>query len=133
MTFQVILFIVTILYLCQIRIFLIGLKQNRCPLQGTAGLFVSVIIAARNEETHLQECLESVAHQSYPVSLYEIIVMNDGSTDDTAIICSDFTKRYSNIKTIQVKDDIRIRGKANALAQGIEASSGTVILITDAD
>ena len=133
MTFQVILLIVTILYLCQLRIFLSGLKRNRGQLQSSTNLFVSVIIAARNEEANLNDCLESAANQTYPVSLYEIIIMNDGSTDETATICSDFVKRYPNIKSIQVKDDIIIRGKANALAQGIEASSGAIILITDAD
>jgi cellulose synthase/poly-beta-1,6-N-acetylglucosamine synthase-like glycosyltransferase len=133
MTFQIILLIVTILYLCQLRIFLIGLKRNRDQIHSATNLFVSVIIAARNEETNLHDCLESAANQTYPVSLYEIIIINDGSTDGTATICSDFIKRYPNIKTIQVKDDIFIRGKANALAQGIEASTGEIILITDAD
>jgi 1,2-diacylglycerol 3-beta-glucosyltransferase len=133
MTFQIFLFIVTILYLCQVGIFLIGLKRNRDQLQNSINLSVSVIIAARNEEANLHECLESVANQTYPISLYEIIVVNDGSTDGTEAICNDFIKRYPNIKSIQVKDDIIIRGKANALAQGIEAGTGEIILITDAD
>jgi 1,2-diacylglycerol 3-beta-glucosyltransferase len=133
MTFQIFLLIVTMLYLCQAGIFLIGLKRNRDKLQNSPNLSVSVIIAARNEEENLQECLESVANQTYPISLYEIIVINDGSTDGTEAICNDFIKRYPNIKSIQVKEDTIIRGKANALAQGIEAASGEIILITDAD
>ena len=133
MTFQTFLFIVTILYLCQIGVFLIGLKRNRGQLQNSINLSISVIIAARNEEANLYECLESVANQTYPVSLYEIIVINDGSTDDTESICNDFIKRYPNIKLIQVEEGTSIRGKANALAQGIEAASGEIILITDAD
>ncbi|MGD1044678.1 MAG: glycosyltransferase [Bacteroidota bacterium] len=133
MTFQTFLFIVTILYVCQAVVFLIGLKRNRDQLQSSAKLSVSVIIAARNEEDNLYDCLESVANQIYPNSLYEIIIINDGSTDGTETICNDFIKRYPNIKSIQVKDDTIIRGKANALAQGIEASGGEIILITDAD
>jgi cellulose synthase/poly-beta-1,6-N-acetylglucosamine synthase-like glycosyltransferase len=45
----------------------------------------------------------------------------------------DFIKRYSHIKLVQVQNDSSQRGKANALAQGIYASSGEIILITDAD
>ncbi len=133
MTFQTILFIVTILYLCQIGIFLIGLKCNRNKLQSPTNLTISVIIAARNEEANLHDCLESVTNQTYPISLYEIIIINDGSTDGTERICNEFIKLYPNIKKIEIIDDKIIRGKANALAQGIEASTGDIILITDAD
>jgi 1,2-diacylglycerol 3-beta-glucosyltransferase len=133
MTFQTFLFIVTILYLCQAGIFLIGLRRNRDKLQSSANLSVSVIIAARNEEANLYDCLESVTNQTYPFSLYEIIIIDDGSTDGTEMIYNDFIKRYSNIKSIRVKNDTIIRGKANALAQGIEAATGEIILITDAD
>lgn len=133
MIFQTFLLIVTILYLCQVGIFLVGLKRNRDQVQTSLNSTVSVIIAARNEKINLPDCLESIANQTYPFSLYEIIIVNDGSTDGTETICNDFAKRYSNIKSIQVKDDTIIRGKANALAQGIDASSGEIILITDAD
>jgi len=133
MTFQTFLFFVTILYICQVGVFLIGLKRNRDQIQVSTNLSVSVIIAARNEEANLPECLESVANQTYPVSSYEIIVINDGSTDSTEMVCNDFIKRYPNIKLLHAKEDANIRGKANALAQGIEAAKGEIILITDAD
>ncbi len=133
MTFQTVLLIVTILYICQAGIFLIGLKRNRDLLQSSTNLSVSIIIAARNEEANIHDCLESAVNQTYPISLYEIIIINDGSTDGTERICNDFVRRYPNIKLIQVKDDKIIRGKANALAQGIENAAGEIILITDAD
>jgi len=133
MTFQTFLFIVTILYLIQVGIFLIGLRRTRDQLLGATNLCVSVIIAARNEETNLHDCIESVANQTYPVSLYEVIVVNDGSTDNTETICNDFAQQYTNIKIIQANDDALVYGKANALAQGIEAAKGEIILITDAD
>ena len=133
MTFQTFLFIVTILYLIQVGIFLIGLRRSRDQLLGATNLCVSVIIAARNEETNLHDCIESVANQTYPVSLYEVIVVNDGSTDNTETICNDFAQQYTNIKIIQANDDALVYGKANALAQGIEAAKGEIILITDAD
>jgi 1,2-diacylglycerol 3-beta-glucosyltransferase len=133
MTFEVFLFIVTTLYLCQAGLFLLGLRRNRDYLQDSSELFVSVIIAARNEEANLPNCLESVVNQTYSTSQYEIIVINDGSTDRTEIVCQNFIQRYPHIKLVRVEEDTHLRGKANALAQGIDAAKGEIILITDAD
>ena len=63
----------------------------------------------------------------------KLLLLDDGSTDSTETICNDFIQRYPNIKLVHVKEDSNIRGKANALAQGIEAAHGEIILITDAD
>ncbi len=133
MTFETFLIIVTTLYLCQAGIFFLGLRRNRDYIVDSSGLFVSVIIAARNEETNLPNCLESVANQTYPTSQYEIIVVNDGSTDKTEAICQNFIQRYPHIKLVHIQDDAHLRGKANALAQGIDVTKGEIILITDAD
>ena len=47
---------------------------------------ISVIIAARNEEEDIATCLDSVCNQSYPKELFEILVVDDHSTDNTAAI-----------------------------------------------
>jgi 1,2-diacylglycerol 3-beta-glucosyltransferase len=133
MTFEIFLLIVTFFYVCEAGLLLYGLKHNRDCIADSSDLFVSVIIAARNEENNLPNCLESAATQTYPESQYEIIVVNDGSTDRTEIVCRDFIQRYPNIKLINVQEDVYLRGKANALAQGIDATKGEIILITDAD
>ncbi len=133
MTFEIFLLIVTILYLSESWILLVGLRRGRHQIFCTSNSFISVIIAARNEQTNISNCLESVARQTYPAASYEIIVVNDGSTDATETICREFIQRYPNIKLIHVQEDIYMRGKANALAQGIEAAKGEIILITDAD
>jgi len=133
MTFETFLLIVTSLYLCQAGLFLLGLRRNRDYILDSSDLFVSVIIAARNEETNLPNCLESAANQTYPTSQYEIIVVNDGSTDGTEAICQNFIQRYPHIKLVRVQEDAYLRGKANALAQGIDGAKGEIILITDAD
>jgi 1,2-diacylglycerol 3-beta-glucosyltransferase len=133
MTLGIFLAIVTIFYLVQIGIFLVGLRRSLDQEPVVAGRTVSVVIAARDEELNISDCLHSVANQTYSISLYEIIIIDDGSTDGTRRICEEFVKRYSNIKLIESKDDTYIRGKANALAQGIEAATGDIILITDAD
>src|SRR3954468_15749037 len=51
---------------------------------------ISVIIPARNEEQHIKACLDSICHQSYPKDLYEVIVVNDHSTDNTATVIDEY-------------------------------------------
>ena len=105
MTFETFLFVVTTLYLCQAGLFLFGLRRNRDHILDSSELFVSVIIAARNEETNLPHCLESAANQTYPTSRYEIIVVDDGSTDKTEVVCINFIQRYPHIKLVHVQED----------------------------
>ena len=52
---------------------------------------ISIIIPARNEAENIQHCLDSICNQSYPKHLYEIIVVDDHSTDNTAAI----VKKYA--------------------------------------
>lgn len=133
MTFQFFLVLVTLFYCIQIGFFLFGLRRNRDHSAHSLNHFISVIIAARNEESNLPLCLASVIQQTYSTELYEIIVVDDGSIDRTAEVCRDFIQRYPYVKLVAVQEDAHIRGKANALAQGIEAAKGEIILITDAD
>ncbi|MBX7150485.1 glycosyltransferase [bacterium] len=96
--------------------------------------FVSVIIAARNEEQSIPDCLNSVLNQTYPSDLFEIIVVDDRSNDRTPEIIRDLTKRNPSVKLIQIKEKPEnISGKKNALEQGIKASRGEILLFTDAD
>lgn len=132
MTFELFLIVVTIAYVLLVSVFLLGL---RCPrdTRGSARPFVSIVIAARNEETNLPRCLSSVMSQTYPSELFEVIVVNDGSTDGTETVCKKFANEYNNFRFINAVQEATIRGKANALASGIEEAKGDVILITDAD
>lgn len=133
MTFETFLLLITILYIGQVCVFLIGLKRSPDQIGDTSQPFISVIIAARNEEMNLPACLESAVHQTYDASKYEIIVVDDGSTDNTISFCNKFMKDHPHLKLIRAREDPSLRGKANALAQGVDAALGTVILITDAD
>jgi poly-beta-1,6-N-acetyl-D-glucosamine synthase len=90
--------------------------------------FVSVVVACRNEEKKLPRLLEYLSDQDYPAHLYEVIVVNDNSRDQTYRIASSFTGRCS-FKTLN-NDGI---GKKKALATGISAASGKLIITTDAD
>ncbi|MBI3004390.1 MAG: glycosyltransferase [Ignavibacteriales bacterium] len=132
MTLEDFLILITVCYVAQGALFILGVRRAR-DLMSNASPFVSVVVAARNEEMNIMTCLESVTRQTYPAEKFEIIVANDDSSDRTAEICNDFAARYSNIRAFTVKEDSKLRGKANALAQAIDMTKGEVVLITDAD
>lgn len=133
MNVEIVLLIATVLYLCQAGVFLLGLRRAPDRPCAESHPFVSVVIAARNEQENLPACLESVIHQTYDASKYEIIIVDDGSTDNTVSVCNRLIAGNSNIRLIHALEDTSLRGKANALSQAIDAASGEIILITDAD
>jgi cellulose synthase/poly-beta-1,6-N-acetylglucosamine synthase-like glycosyltransferase len=132
MNFELFLIIATFCYSCLVILFIYGLTRTR-DRAGHATPFVSVIIAARNEENNIEDCLSSVLRQTYPANLFEVIVVDDNSTDSTAAICQRFMAQFPNLLCVSAPENDDLRGKPNALACGIDASHGDVILITDAD
>lgn len=102
------------------------------------GIRFSVIIPARNEQENIQNCIESILHGSYAKDLYEIIVVDDFSTDGTGAILQRLRSQHpALIKIIalaQVLDSRPINSyKKKALALAIEKAQGEWILTTDAD
>ncbi|HYK47581.1 MAG TPA: glycosyltransferase [Parafilimonas sp.] len=96
----------------------------------------SIVIPARNEEEKISACLQSVLKNNYPLSLYEIIVVDDFSTDSTAFIVQDLQKEFSNIKLISLKELITesINSyKKRAIEIAIGKSKFEWIITTDAD
>ena len=94
---------------------------------------VSVIIPARNEALRIGKCLDSLLAQSYPTELTEIVVVNDFSTDNTAILVEEHPLPC---KLIHLSDHISgfINSyKKKAIETGIAHSSGELIICTDAD
>ena len=95
---------------------------------------ISIVIAARNEEKRILPTLQSLQQLNYPIDLYEIIFVDDASTDNTAKIINAFCRHNSNWKCIQLKEkDAKWHGKKLALKTGIDAASGKIIFTTDAD
>ena len=133
MMLEYLLAIFILLYLVQIVVVLLAILLPRDVMDSTARPAMSVVIAARNEDQNLEACLESVLHQTYPNNLFEVIVINDHSTDGTESICRKFASQYTNFSYLNAREDQQLRGKTNALDQGIEKARGDVILVTDAD
>ena len=114
---------------------------NKIPLFDTTSHLkeyktkVTVIIPARNEENNIGKCLESILKQSYPISLVEIIVVNDHSTDGTEAIVNNFNDpciRLINLQEHIGGEEINAY-KKKAIEVAIEKSSGELIVTTDAD
>ena len=94
---------------------------------------ISIILPARNEEKHIRHCIDSLLKQDYPD--FEIILVNDESTDKTLEIMKEFEKSYpAKIKVVNVthRDENWI-GKNWACYQGYLKSNGKLLLFTDAD
>lgn len=95
---------------------------------------VSIIIAARNEETRIIRCLNSVLMQDYPHDWFEVIVVNDRSSDSTRERVESLLPRRRNLILMNVEEcPPGISPKKYALAQGIVRSSGEILVFTDAD
>jgi len=99
------------------------------PGQEIAGIKISVIIPARNEAGNIGQLFASIQAQSYPAHLFEVIVVDDNSTDNTVEI----TKEFPFVKTIQLRIDNINSYKKKAIETGIAAAKGELIVTTDAD
>ena len=98
-------------------------------LSPEAFIKISVIIPARNEEENIGKLLSSIGRQTYPDHLYEVIVIDDHSTDNTATIVNAF----SFAKLMRLEADNINSYKKKAIETGIAAASGDLIVTTDAD
>ena len=96
---------------------------------------ISVIIPARNEEANIKACLQSVITQSYPNDLFEVIVVDDFSTDKTAEIIRSFDGK--NVSLLSLKDFTKQEElnsyKKKAIEIAISKAKGELIVTTDAD
>ena len=93
---------------------------------------VSIILPARNEEKFIEKCLNSLLNQDY--DNYEIITINDSSTDSTGNIIKEYSKKFPKIISVDAKPkpDGWI-GKNWACIEGYKKASGDLLLFTDAD
>ena len=93
---------------------------------------VSVIVCARNEERNLRDYLQALLTQDYPE--FEVIVVNDGSIDDTRTYLEYWQKRYRNLKLTFVPAGAKVGStKKLAITLGAKAAQYDYLLLTDAD
>jgi len=96
--------------------------------------FVSIIVAARNEANSIEKCINCLLQQEYPSDRYEIVAVNDASTDSTMSIINSYRTLDSRVIIVDIPSHERKnKGKNNAIDKGIEVSKGKIIITTDAD
>ena len=90
---------------------------------------LSIVIPAYNAEKYLDKCLDSCCRQDISSGKYEIILVNDGSTDSTGEIAAKWAAEYSNIKVISQDN----KGLSMARNAGIDAATGKYVILLDSD
>ena len=109
------------------------LKLNKKPIS-KSGFHkpISIIICAKNEADNLKKFLPKVLEQDYPE--FEVVVVNDQSTDGTAAILKNFEKSYPKLVIVTIDKHIKHwPGKKFALTLGIKTANHEYLLLTDAD
>lgn len=103
-------------------------KQSQMLYDSPASPLVSVIIPVYNQEDKIRRCLESVLRQS--LRSFEIIIIDDASTDYTSEICLEYTRRDKRVKLIKNE---RNRGQGYSRNIALEQSRGVYITYVDSD
>ncbi|MDB5239700.1 MAG: glycosyl transferase family 2, partial [Spirosoma sp.] len=95
---------------------------------------ISLLVAARNEESTILKCLRAIAQLDYPADAIEVLIGDDQSTDQTTEVVTQFidaNPRFCLVTIIDQQDGLQ--GKANVLAQLARLARGQYLFFTDAD
>jgi cellulose synthase/poly-beta-1,6-N-acetylglucosamine synthase-like glycosyltransferase len=97
----------------------------------------SIIIPARNEEESIGNCIGSIYKQDYPAALFEVIVVDDHSTDATSAVVTRLQALYPSLKLVRLADAVKGKllnaYKKKAIETTIPKTTGDWIITTDAD
>ena len=88
---------------------------------------ISVIVPVYNVEAYLERCVESILQQTY--AHFELILINDGSTDSSGQICDHLASQYENIKVYHIEN----AGVSNARNMGIQLATSSWVTFIDSD
>ena len=90
-------------------------------------MFFSVIVTIYNGEAFLAPCLDSILMNA--AGNYELIIVDDGSTDSTVMICDDYADRYNHVECVHTEN----QGIGNARQAGLDVASGEYVFFVDGD
>ncbi|NJN41368.1 MAG: glycosyltransferase [Flammeovirgaceae bacterium] len=92
---------------------------------------ITVVIPFRNEQSNIADIVEDLKNQKTDRTTFEVIFVNDHSTDDSDLICKKLISGVDGFTIISLPENLR--GKKYALANGIESAKGSIIVTSDAD
>src|ERR1700728_3595777 len=104
-------------------------RWRRRPVQsGPFFASISIVLLAHNEEAGIERKLKNHLELNYPADRTEIVVVSDGSTDDTNRLLTEFAK----LSRVRVILNPQSRGKAAGLNDAMAAANGEIVIFTDA-
>lgn len=107
------------------------------PSKNKAATTFSIIIPARNEALNIEKCLLTILDQQYPAELFEVIVIDDFSTDDTSAVVQRMQQQYPNLQLLQLSQMVYEKQlnsyKKKAIELAINTAKGDWVITTDAD
>ena len=131
-----ILFLVFALYVI-INLVLVYFAREEFPYQIVPDKkfpHVSVILPVRNEEDNVTACVEAVMEQDYPEDRFQLIVVNDNSTDNTAVLLKKLQKKYRGMIVVNAPGlPAGWTGKSHACHLGSKKAKGAWLVFLDAD
>ena len=92
---------------------------------------ISIIVAAKNESASVLNCLRSIAGQDYPENLFEVIVVDDHSSDNSYALVEEYKRSNASVKLICLEQNSA--GKKAAITAGIKMAAGVLMVTSDAD
>lgn len=92
-------------------------------------MFLSFIIPIYNCETYVASCLDGIISAGLATDEFEVVLIDDGSTDGSARICKEYERQHSNIRYIFQKN----QGPATARNKGLEEAQGDFVWFVDSD
>ncbi|HEY6437052.1 MAG TPA: glycosyltransferase [Ignavibacteriaceae bacterium] len=133
--FEIIFLILVSVYFIINVTLIIGAKKTFPRLDEKQLPTISILVAARNEQENILACLKSLDKLIYPENKIDIIIVDDASVDNTLNIVSNFIhgKQKFRVIYLQENEDVNLKGKVRAIAEGIKLANGEIILTTDAD
>lgn len=110
-----------------------SVKSRRSNNKQVDKLFISVIIPARNEAHTITRLLDTLSNQDYAAENFEVVVINDQSTDKTEEVVIAWSKENPEISLALLNQGAEHQGKKAALTRGIGHAKGGIVVTTDGD
>lgn len=126
---------ITVVVYCALQIFIGAVCLLAAdPFRTRRDKKITIMVAARNEQKRILDCLRSLDAQDYPKHLTQILIGNDRSEDATGRIVAEFIADKPCFSLVEIVEDWPgIKFKQNVLAQLAQKATGEILLITDAD